>query len=110
MPWGASTWLGITPELGYGIHNAAATGLFYPTLFGGNAFTMRKVPQRQIIRTADGGNRRKFVVANRFVYAGSLTTLLHPDQVATNWLPLLQVAGTIPATGTVTLSGSTVGS
>src|SRR5271157_5923371 len=107
MPWGAATWLGITPELGYGIHNAAATGLFYPTLYGGNAFTMRRVPQRQIIRTADGGNRRKFVVANRKVFAGSLNTLMHPDQMQF-WASAIQPVGQILATGTATIGGAAV--
>lgn len=108
MPWGAATWMEIMPELGYGIYNGAGTP-WYPTLFGGNAFTMRKVPQRQVIRTADGGNRRKFVVSNRKVFAGTLNTLLHPDQCA-QWVTALSVNGTIPATGTVTLAGTTVGS
>lgn len=107
MPWGAQTWLSIFPELSYGVFNNA--GAFYPTLYGGNAFTMRKVPQRQVLRTADGGNRRKFVVANRFVYAGSLTTLLHPDQAAA-WATAIQPVGTVGATGTATLSGTTVAS
>lgn len=108
MPWGAQTWLEIMPELGYGIYNGAGTP-WYPTLFGGNAFTMRKVPQRQIIRTADGGNRRKFVVAHRYVYAGTLNTLLHPDQ-ALQWVNALQPSGAVGATGTATLSANTVAS
>jgi hypothetical protein len=41
---------------------------------------MRSVPQRQIIRSADGGNRRRQVVANRKVVAGNLNTLWYPTQ------------------------------
>jgi hypothetical protein len=109
MGWGAQTCVALVPELGYGLYNSLNTGIFYPTLFGGNAFTMRKVPQRQTIRTADGGNKRKFVVASRYVYAGTLNTLLHPDQAA-SWVTALSTNGAIGASGTVTLSGSTVGS
>lgn len=86
MPWGGQTWLRFTTETTYGTYNSGGTVL-YPTLYGGNSFGMRKVPQRKVIRTADGGNRRKFVVANRKVYSGRLNTLLHPDQ-ASYWLGL----------------------
>src|SRR5271157_3388138 len=101
MGWGASTWVALLPEFAYGVYNAAATPI-YPTLFGGNAFTMRKVPQRQIIRTADGANRRKFVVSARKVFAGNLNTLLHPDQCVA-WAAAMQPIGTVLATATATI-------
>ena len=109
MGWGASTWLALVPELGYGVYNVANTGIFYPSLYNSNAFTVRKVPQRQVIRTADGGNRRKLVTSGRKVFAGALNTLLHPDQCA-SWATAIQPVGQILATGTATLSGATVGS
>jgi hypothetical protein len=40
------------------------------------------VPARQVIRTADAGNRRIQVVANRQVISGTLKTLLYPTQAA----------------------------
>src|SRR5574337_1725397 len=79
MPWAGQSWLRLTTEATYGTYNAAGA-VVYPTLYGGNSFNMRTAPQRQVIRTADGGNRRKMVVANRHVYTGRLNTLLHPDQ------------------------------
>jgi hypothetical protein len=106
MPWGAQTWVNIIPELGYGVYNGAGTPI-YPTLYGGNSFTMRKVPIRQIIRTADGGNRRKFVVAGRKVYQGNLITLLHPDQAA-SWVTALTPLGQVLATGHATVGGGAV--
>jgi len=68
----------------FGTYNAGASGgqILFPTLYGGNPFSMRIVPARQVIRTADAGNRRKQVVSARKVVAGTLNTLLHPDQAA----------------------------
>ena len=81
MGWGAQQWMQITAETTYGTFATGGAKL-YPTLDKPNAFSMRVVPQRQIIRTADGGNRRKFVVASRSVCTGVLNTLMHPDQAA----------------------------
>jgi hypothetical protein len=105
----------ILPELGYGVPNVltstpwtvATTGAIYPTLVGGNAFTMRKVPIREIIRSADGGNRRKFVVGSRRVYQGTLNTLLHPDQ-GPFWQTALQTSGFDMATGQATIAAGAV--
>ena len=109
MPWGAQTWVAILPELGYGVVNSAASESTYlwPTLIGGNAFTMRKVPIRQIIRSADGGNRRKFVVGSRRVYQGTLNTILHPDQ-GPFWVNSFQSNGYGLATGQATISSGAV--
>lgn|GEM_PF-4590780 len=91
MGWAGQTWIEIVQEgtagANYGVFNTApvAGQTLYPTIYGGNAFTVRRVPQRQVIRTADAGNRRKMVVANRTVYQGTFSTLLHPDQ-ASYWL------------------------
>lgn len=88
MGWAGQTWMRITQEgtggTNYGTFNASAIAaqILVPTLIGGNPFTMRKTPIRQIIRTADAGNRRKFVVAPRSGVAGGLNTILHPDQAA----------------------------
>ena len=116
MPWGASTWVAVIPELGYGVPWTAApqANMLFPTLVGGNSFTMRKVPIRQVIRSADGGNRRKFVVGSRRVYTGSMTTLLHPDQCANTatrpgWVPSFLSSGYGMATGQVALSGTGTG-
>lgn len=43
---------------------------------------MRPAPLRQVIRSADGGNRRRQVVSARTAYAGQLTTLMYPTQAA----------------------------
>ena len=115
MPWGASTWVAVIPELGYGVPNCSAlqTAMLFPTLVGANPFTMRKVPIRQVIRSADGGNRRKFVVGSRRVYTGTMSTLLHPDQCATGtrpgWVPSFLSSGYGLATGQV-IMGTGAGS
>jgi hypothetical protein len=91
MPWAGQTWIEVVQEgtagANYGVFNATpgAGQTLYPTIYGPNAFTVRKVPQRKVIRTADAGNRRRLVVANRTVYQGTFHTLLHPDQ-ASFWL------------------------
>jgi hypothetical protein len=116
MPWGAMTWLAVVPELGYGVPNATGgpppttmvlTNAIYPTLVGANAFTMRKVPIRQTIRSADGGNRRKFVVGSRRQYQGTLNTLFHPDQ-GTFWATAAQSVGLGLATGQATIAAGIV--
>lgn len=91
MGWAGQTWLELVQEgtagANYGTFNAAPTTgqVIYPTLYGPNSFTVRQVPLRQTIRTADAGNRRRMVVANRSAYKGTLNTLLHPDQ-AVYWM------------------------
>jgi hypothetical protein len=91
MGWSGQTWIEIVQEgtagANYGIFNAApAVGqVLYPSIYGGNAFTARDVPQRQVIRTADAGNRRREEVASRHVFTGSFNTLLRPDE-ALYWL------------------------
>lgn len=88
MGWAGQTWIRITQEgtggSNYGVYDGAAdpSEILYPTIYGGDAFTARLVPQRQLIRTADAGNRRKMVVANRKVVVGRFNTLIHPDQAA----------------------------
>lgn len=68
-------------ETSYGVF-ASGGAKWYPRLYGANSFTPRVVPARQVIRTADAGNRRIQVVANRQVIAGTLKTLLYPTQAA----------------------------
>lgn len=91
MGWAGQTWIEIVQEgtggANYGVFNSTPTAgqTLYPSIYGANAFTVRRVPQRQVIRTADAGNRRRFVVANRMVYQGTFATLLHPDE-ASFWL------------------------
>jgi hypothetical protein len=84
MPWGAIQWLRLVKEASYGVRNPSpdpVSDILFLRLHQSNAFSgMRKTPQRQIIRTADAGNRRRQVVAARSVYAGSLATLLYPTQ------------------------------
>lgn len=91
MGWAGQTWMRIIQEgtggSNYGVYNSGASGgqILFPTIYGGDAFGPRNVPQRQIIRTADAANRRKMVVANRHVFTGRFNTLLHPDQ-ASYWI------------------------
>jgi hypothetical protein len=77
--WGANSWLRCTKETTYGTYDAAGA-VAWVRLVGNNAFTARAVPQRQVIRSADGGNRRVQVVANRKVVSGNLNTLFYPSQ------------------------------
>lgn len=81
MPWGAQSWLKITPETTYGVRNGAGAATWC-RLHADDAFTMRPAPLAQIIRSADGGNRRRQRVAARTAYAGQLTTLMYPTQAA----------------------------
>jgi hypothetical protein len=81
MGWGAQSWVRITPEITWGTYNGAGTPLWV-RLPGPNACTVRATPQRQIIRSADGGNRRRQVVAGKIAVAGNLSTLFYPTQAA----------------------------
>jgi len=81
MAWAGQTWIELFKETSYGVFTGAGATAF-PRLYGGNSFTARIVPARQIIRTADAGNRRIQVLANRLVIVGTLKTLLYPTQAA----------------------------
>jgi hypothetical protein len=96
MPWGAQTWGTFFKESSYGVFNAAGASLF-PVLHGANNFTVRRVPQRQVIRTADAGNRPRQQVANRQVFAGTLNTLFYPSQAPYWATALTLVAKEIPS-------------
>lgn len=87
MPWAGQTWGQIIQETTYGAYNSAGATC-YPRFTGGNAFTPRRVPQRQVIRSADAGNRMIQVVANRRVFTGTMQTLLYPTQAA-YWATML---------------------
>ena len=82
--WGASSWCKITKESSYGVFDAAAIAadIVWVRLASNNACTIRSVPQRQIIRSADGGNRRRQVVSSRKVVSGNINTLWYPTQSA----------------------------
>lgn len=82
MGWGALQWLRATKESSYGEYDGGADpgDVHWFRLVGANAFGMRAVPQRQVIRSADGGNRRRQVVASRKVVSGRLNTLFYPSQ------------------------------
>lgn len=82
MGWGAMQWLRATKEAVYGEYNASAVAgdVCWFRLVGPNAFAMRAVPQRRVIRSADGGNRRRQQVAARKVVGGRLNTLFYPSQ------------------------------
>lgn len=82
MGWGAMQWLRATKEATYGTYNGSADGgdVAWFRLVGGNAFTMRAVPQRKVIRSADGGNRRRQQVAARKVVSGRQSTVFYPSQ------------------------------
>ncbi len=84
MPWGANSWLRFTKEASYGVRNPSpgGTDVCYVRLAQNNAFGMRVVPQRQIIRTAEAGNRRRIVVGARKMMSGNLATILYPTQAA----------------------------
>jgi hypothetical protein len=83
MPWGSQTWLRATKELSYGVRNPSPgpSDILWFRLYSDNAFTMRPTPQRQVIRSADAGNRRRQVVSARTVYQGGLATLAYPSQM-----------------------------
>jgi len=84
MAWGAQQWVRLTKEATFGTFDASATApnINWLRLPGNNACTIRATPQRQIIRSADGGNRKRQVVANRKVVAGNISTLFYPTQAA----------------------------
>ncbi|WP_165231354.1 phage tail tube protein [Aquisphaera insulae] len=84
MGWGAQQWVRCTKEATYGTFNASATtpDIAWFRIVGDDAMTVRAVPQRQVIRSADGGNRRRQVVANRKVVSGGLATLFYPSQAS----------------------------
>lgn len=84
MGWGANQWLRLTRENSYGVRQGSPSGsdVLYIRLYNANPFTMRPVPQRQIIRSADAGNRRRQVVSGRKVLTGTLNTLLYPTQAS----------------------------
>ena len=81
MSWAGQTWLKVFAETSYGVF-ASGGATWFPRLFEGNAFTPRVVPARTVLRSADAGNRRIQVVANRNVIVGTLKTLLYPTQAA----------------------------
>lgn len=83
MGWGAQQWLRATQESTYGTYNSGGSA-YWIRLHGNNAFTMRSdlSKMRKIIRSADGGNRRRQVVAARTVYGGKLTTPAYPSQMS----------------------------
>jgi hypothetical protein len=81
MAWAGQTWLQIAEETTYGVYPTTPT-FMSPRLYNGNSFTVRRMPQRQEIRSADAGNRKIQVVANRQVFQGTLNTLLYPTQAA----------------------------
>ena len=100
MPWGSQSWLALTPETTYGVRDEAGTATWL-RLHRDDAFTMRPAKLRQIIRSADGGNRRVQVVSARTAYVGQLTTLFYPSQAAA----LIGLATTLASNdlGSVTL-------
>lgn len=84
MSWGANSWLRITKEATYATFDgsASAGNIIWARLHSNNGCTIRSTPQRQIIRSADGGNRRRQVVSSRKVVAGNINTLFYPTQAA----------------------------
>jgi hypothetical protein len=82
--WGAQQWCRITKESAFGVFDsgAAPASIVWVRLVGNNPFTLRAQPQRQIIRSADSGNRRVISVANRKVIAGNMNTIFYPTQAA----------------------------
>lgn len=84
MAWGAQQWVRITKEATFGTFDGSAisANINWYRLTGNNPFTIRAVPQRKEIRSADGGNRRHQVVANRKVVSGNLMTEFYPTQAA----------------------------
>jgi hypothetical protein len=83
-------------ETTYGTFNGAGATLF-PRLYNSNSFSMRRVPLRQIIRTADAGNVPIQVVAGRRAFTGTLNTLLYPTQAAYLATMFTPVANVLPS-------------
>lgn len=85
MGWGAQQWLRATPETTFGQYNSAGQAEWL-RLHANNAFSMRSdvSKTRKVIRSADGGNRRRQVVNARTVYGGKLVTPAYPSQMS--WL------------------------
>jgi hypothetical protein len=81
MAWAGQTWGTFYKETSYGVF-ASGGATWFPRFLGGNAFTPRVVPARTVMRSADAGNRRIGVVANRNVIVGTLKTLLYPTQAS----------------------------
>jgi hypothetical protein len=84
MAWGSQSWVRLTKEATFGTFDASAiaANIVWARLHSNNGCTIRSTPQRQVIRSADGLNRRRQVVASRKVVAGNLNTLWYPTQSA----------------------------
>lgn len=84
MGWGGQTWCRAVKEVSYGVRNPspAPEDILWFRLIGDNSFTMRAAPQRQIIRSADAGNRRRQVVAARKAFTGTMSTACYPSQAS----------------------------
>lgn len=84
MGWGAQQWLRATKEATYGAFDGSAlpANVHWIRLPTNNPFTMRpdKSKARKVIRSADGGNRRRQVVSARTILGGKLSTLFYPSQ------------------------------
>jgi hypothetical protein len=84
MAWGAQQWLRATKESTYGTYNSGASSgdIWWIRLHQNNPFTMRPdvSKTRKVIRSADGGNRRRQVVNARTVIGGRLVTPFYPTQ------------------------------
>ena len=97
--WGAQSWVRFTKEVTYGVRNPSpgGTDVLWARLYNDNAFTMRPVVNRQIIRTADAGNRRRQVVHARTSLAGGLATLAYPSQMAYWWALCTLTSNDLPS-------------
>jgi hypothetical protein len=94
MAWAGQTWIEFIAETTYGVFNAGGA-TYYPRLYQGNSFTPRRTVMRQIIRSADAGNRRIQVVANRQQLTGTLKTLFYPTQAQTVWNMATQLTANV---------------
>jgi hypothetical protein len=94
MSWAGQTWIQFLEETTYGVFNATGAA-FYPRLYQGNSFTPRRTVMRQIIRSADAGNRRIQVVANRQQFTGTLKTLFYPTQASYVWNAATQLTANV---------------
>src|SRR3954447_589708 len=96
LMWGSQSWCRLTKEAAYGVYDdsAAPADIIWVRLASNNACTIRTAPQRQVIRSADGGNRRRQVCGKRKAVGGGINTLFYPSQAAF-WLGAgLTLAGT----------------